>query len=1104
VSNLVGRVHFTSSIDGKNMPRDAERVGERAGKAAGLGYDKEWNKSFRDTLTKAGQRSYDAWKKNGERDGGIYADAVDKRLTAFLAKAKKNFESLRLEPGFLDDFAKGFDDAGLAAGELQRQLQTLRDKQMVNASAFEAAKRQVSEWAEAQRDASEAAARAERQAEQEREARERLTAAMAEQERRSRQIAEWQQQNARATENYNRVLREHELTIYRANRQYQSMDSVFDGFTRRVERATHGTREFNLQWRELPHNFRQWSLIIGAVLAGMEDLAVLGSAAGAGLIAVGGAATSAVIGLGGLVVIIATLGRDLDEVPRDLRSLAAEMQGFGKVFRELGETITRGAALQLSGVFDRLGGDLRALSPELTRLGRTIGTLFRDLEANIRPGTEGFEELREAVDLASDNFDSLARSAGTFGLAFLHAFNRAQPLVEDLTGWVGRLARQFNDFTRSSGFDEWMRNAEVTFSHFGELLDAVGRTLNNLVTPDSVQRTAQFLENLTEFMPALEGFLDLLGRLDIFGLIAQGLNDLGQGMEPLGPALADLADALNRIISIGLDEFSDVLRGVAQALAPVAQGFADMLNAIPEDVLRGVANGLAALAGAFVAFKTGSAIYAAMGAVNKFNGSLNKLATEGGKAGRALRVLGRAGLWGAVAVGGVAAANAVEELFNNLFEYEDAARRAATSTTTLDAAVRQTIAGNEAQSRHLGDVRTALEQLMAVQEKGPFQRWIGDLILVDRESAALALGLNNLAAQLGKMAATSITQAAETFNQWAGSINASDEEILAMLKEMPEFTAALDHAAGGVDGIATDQERLNYLLDLGVTAAQNNGTAIEDMAAKAEQAQQDIEDLADKIRNFGDTQISTLEATAAFEQAVDDLTESIKENGGTLDLNTQKGRDNQAALLDAIEAAKEHAAAVLEETGSLTDANVVLNDHKARLEETLRQLGLNEDEIAQYTAQLELIPTNVFTYVDLDSAEALRQAELLRRAILNIPQNRTVTVSVAGGWNPTVGQRPMAEGGVLDRPTHVLAGEAGREAFVPLDRPLSQVDPSVRWLAAIAQGKSPIPHMANGGIAGPSGPQIVVSEGAIVVNESGDPRRSANEVLTRLVEDVVG
>jgi phage-related protein len=79
--------------------------------------------------------------------------------------------------------------------------------------------------------------------------------------------------------------------------------------------------------------------------------------------------------------------------------------------------------------------------------------------------------------------------------------------------------------------------------------------------------------------------------------------------------------------------------------------------------------------------------------------------------------------------------------------------------------------------------------------------------------------------------------------------------------------------------------------------------------------------------------------------------------------------------------------------------------------------------------------------------------------------------------------------GVLRR-----VGEDGPEAVVPLDRPLSQVDPAVRWLSALAQGKM---NMANGGVVG-SGKTIDASGWQIIVPGS-DARAVAENVVNRLV-----
>lgn len=90
----------------------------------------------------------------------------------------------------------------------------------------------------------------------------------------------------------------------------------------------------------------------------------------------------------------------------------------------------------------------------------------------------------------------------------------------------------------------------------------------------------------------------------------------------------------------------------------------------------------------------------------------------------------------------------------------------------------------------------------------------------------------------------------------------------------------------------------------------------------------------------------------------------------------------------------------------------------------------------------------------------------------------------------------FAAGGLVNGATKLIAGEAGPEAIVPLRRPLDQVDPSVRWLSAIAQGKTE--KMASGGTVG-TGRHVTVEEGAIVVQtQRADPAIIASQVLDRI------
>lgn len=91
-----------------------------------------------------------------------------------------------------------------------------------------------------------------------------------------------------------------------------------------------------------------------------------------------------------------------------------------------------------------------------------------------------------------------------------------------------------------------------------------------------------------------------------------------------------------------------------------------------------------------------------------------------------------------------------------------------------------------------------------------------------------------------------------------------------------------------------------------------------------------------------------------------------------------------------------------------------------------------------------------------------------------------------------------ARGRLVFGPRRILVGEAGPEAIVPLARPLSQVDPAVRGLSAVAQGSS----AATGAISTGPARVVTVEAGAIQIT-STDPWRAATETVNRITERAV-
>lgn len=103
-------------------------------------------------------------------------------------------------------------------------------------------------------------------------------------------------------------------------------------------------------------------------------------------------------------------------------------------------------------------------------------------------------------------------------------------------------------------------------------------------------------------------------------------------------------------------------------------------------------------------------------------------------------------------------------------------------------------------------------------------------------------------------------------------------------------------------------------------------------------------------------------------------------------------------------------------------------------------------------------------------------------------------------WIPLIGGKTFsapkfarfASGGIAYNATPGVFGEDGREALVPLDRPLSRVSPDVRWLSAIAQGK--------GDVSTNNSRSVTIAQGAIVATlPNTDPEMAAAALLDRIV-----
>lgn len=204
--------------------------------------------------------------------------------------------------------------------------------------------------------------------------------------------------------------------------------------------------------------------------------------------------------------------------------------------------------------------------------------------------------------------------------------------------------------------------------------------------------------------------------------------------------------------------------------------------------------------------------------------------------------------------------------------------------------------------------------------------------------------------------------------------------------------------------------------------------------------------------------LSNEEAAIKYQEALDDAAASLKENGRTLDINTEKGRENRQSLLDIADAAYGQVAA-MEQSGATQEAvaGQVAIARDQFLDMAIK-MGMSRDEANRLADKLKLIPGDYKANVYMD-ATGFNEVGSGVLATLN-RLSKGVTVPVTGRVGAGLG---LAHGGVVGSVGHaaaggprsnaVLVGEYGPEIIeaAPGSRVHSNAD-SMRMMAGSGGG----------------------------------------------------
>lgn len=214
------------------------------------------------------------------------------------------------------------------------------------------------------------------------------------------------------------------------------------------------------------------------------------------------------------------------------------------------------------------------------------------------------------------------------------------------------------------------------------------------------------------------------------------------------------------------------------------------------------------------------------------------------------------------------------------------------------------------------------------------------------------------------------------------------------------------------------------------TSSTKDGTAATQDAASAAEDQADaLDELIDKLDEASGRVLSQRDAARQLEEAYDAATEAIEENGAGLDITTEAGRANQAALDDVAQAALDEAEANLRAGASMKSVRADMREARSEFIRVATQMGLTEDEAKALADRLGLIPGNYKATVDAED-EATPTINKVSGKLddLDGKTARTFirTVETVGGYTPGPRSYGRASGGPV-MPGWMLVGEEGPE-----------------------------------------------------------------------------
>lgn len=638
----------------------------------------------------------------------------------------------------------------------------------------------------------------------------------------------------------------------------------------------------------------------------------------------------------------------------DLDKVAAKAKQAGK---EIGDGIERG----MSRAEDASKRTSKKIDDDLDNVKKSGNKAGNELAASLGEALEGiasevsgaFGNLGGALDGGISAAKGGAVAAGVGLAAFVFSGMEAE-FAEDKVG--GLLAAQTG---AASSAAEGLGNTagDVFADNFGESVEQAGEAMKSVFENKLIDTSAAQgdIKDVTEKVITLGQVTgEEFGRIgqaasrmvknDIAGSVDEAFNIIGKAQENGLNASEDLLDTLIEYST----KFRDLGLNGAESMGLIQQA------------MEGGARNTDVAADALKEFSIRAQ-------------DMSVLTRRGFETiGLDADVMGQR-----IAAGGASAKGALQDTLNALEALPPGVER---NSAAVD------LFGTKAED--LGNALFEMDLDDAAKKFGDYGSTVDEQMKKISDSTSfwdkLGKGISNAASSLGEFLDQDASEFLDNMPELKNimeEVNKAQREFDATgnTKALDELKEKYPDAAEAIDGYIKKKREEQGATD---DATESTGiyiNTIDELISKQREQ-------SEGILGLSEAQIRNQEAIAAADQA-------MKDNGKTLDITTEKGRDNQSALndivdttFDVVEAMRAQGLGAQEVEGYMTSARQSFIDHAIAM-------GMDATAANKLADDLGLIPGVYGAKVIVDNSQAIPALNAVRNAIANIPRNVTTVLN---------------------------------------------------------------------------------------------------------------